>query len=183
MGAFIHKNVIDVQQEQGDGKSGFKIWVSELKRTQQTAACINHEIESWKILNEINAGVCEGMTYQEIGAAYPKIMEERDVDKYNYRYPMGESYYDLVQRLEPVIMELEKRDNVQDLWDLVKKVRAKYVFQGAKPKSPKIAKNHQKLSEFQGFSHFSSIYRGKKSFTPLKGAFFVGFTSGFTILF
>ena len=45
------------------------------------------------------------------------------------------------------------------------------------------AKKSQKLSEFQGFSHFSSIYRGKKSFTPLKGAFFVGFTSGFTILF
>ena len=115
LGAFVHENLIEIDDGQGDKKSGLKIWVSELKRTQQTAGCINHEIESWKILNEINAGVCEGMTYKEIGAAYPKIMKERDQDKYNYRYPMGESYYDLVQRLEPVIMELEKRDNVQNV--------------------------------------------------------------------
>ena len=29
-----------------------------------------------------------------------------------YRYPRGESYEDLVARLEPVIMELERQENV-----------------------------------------------------------------------
>jgi len=43
---------------------------------------------------------------------YPKQFSERDRDKYHYRYPSGESYEDLVARLEPVIMELERQSNV-----------------------------------------------------------------------
>lgn len=63
-------------------------------------------------LNEIDAGVCEGLTYDEIKEKYPIEYEQRRENKYYYRYPMGESYYDLVVRLEPVIMELEVR-NIQ----------------------------------------------------------------------
>ena len=36
----------------------------------------------------------------------------RDDDKYNYRYRGGESYRDVVIRLEPIIMELERSENV-----------------------------------------------------------------------
>ncbi|XP_027563101.1 6-phosphofructo-2-kinase/fructose-2,6-bisphosphatase-like, partial [Neopelma chrysocephalum] len=52
------------------------------------------------------------MTYEEIQERYPKELALRDQDKYRYRYPKGESYEDLVQRLEPVIMELERQENV-----------------------------------------------------------------------
>lgn len=68
--------------------------------------------ENWKALNEIDAGVCESMTYEEIAQKYPKEFAARDGDKYHYRYPQGESYQDLVARLEPVIMELERQENV-----------------------------------------------------------------------
>ena len=34
-----------------------------MKRTVQTASFMNNA-EHWKALNEIDAGVCEGMTYQ-----------------------------------------------------------------------------------------------------------------------
>ena len=44
------------------------------------------------------------MTYEEIQAKYPKEFALRDQDKFHYRYPKGESYEDLVHRLEPVIM-------------------------------------------------------------------------------
>ncbi|XP_023376329.1 6-phosphofructo-2-kinase/fructose-2,6-bisphosphatase 4 [Pteropus vampyrus] len=57
-------------------------------------------------------GVCEEMTYEEIQDHYPLEFALRDQDKYRYRYPKGESYEDLVQRLEPVIMELERQENV-----------------------------------------------------------------------
>lgn len=43
---------------------------------------------------------------------YPEQFEARDKDKFAYRYPRGESYEDLVARLEPVIMELERQGNV-----------------------------------------------------------------------
>jgi len=89
-----------------------KVWTSELKRTAQTAAHIEASKESWKALNEINAGVCETMTYAEIQENFPEEFALRDQDKYFYRYPMGESYHDLVTRLEPVMMELERSENV-----------------------------------------------------------------------
>ncbi|KAG2471470.1 F264 bisphosphatase, partial [Polypterus senegalus] len=57
-------------------------------------------------------GVCEEMSYEEIQEHYPLEFALRDQDKYRYRYPKGESYEDLVQRLEPVIMELERQENV-----------------------------------------------------------------------
>ncbi|XP_059986311.1 6-phosphofructo-2-kinase/fructose-2,6-bisphosphatase 2 isoform X6 [Lagenorhynchus albirostris] len=89
-----------------------KVWTSQLKRTIQTAESLGVTYEQWKILNEIDAGVCEEMTYAEIKERYPDEFALRDEEKYLYRYPGGESYQDLVQRLEPVIMELERQGNV-----------------------------------------------------------------------
>ena len=66
----------------------------------------------WKALNEIDAGMCEGLTYEEIRDRYPHEFAERDKDKLKFRYREGESYQDLVSRLETVIMELERQDNV-----------------------------------------------------------------------
>jgi broad specificity phosphatase PhoE len=89
-----------------------KVWTSHLKRTIQTAAHLNVPVEQWHALNEIDAGECEAMSYEEIQSVYPKEFAYRDQDKFHYRYPRGESYQDLVHRLEPVIMELERQKNV-----------------------------------------------------------------------
>uniref|UniRef100_A0A8C8LMI4 6-phosphofructo-2-kinase domain-containing protein n=1 Tax=Oncorhynchus tshawytscha TaxID=74940 RepID=A0A8C8LMI4_ONCTS len=89
-----------------------KVWTSHMKRTIQTAEGLGVPYEQWKALNEIDAGVCEEMTYEEIQDHYPEEFALRDQNKYRYRYPKGESYEDLVQRLEPVIMELERQENV-----------------------------------------------------------------------
>ncbi|KAG8554502.1 hypothetical protein GDO81_003812 [Engystomops pustulosus] len=89
-----------------------KVWTSHMKRTIQTAEALGVPYEQWKALNEIDAGVCEEMTYEEIQEHFPEEFALRDQDKYRYRYPKGESYEDLVQRLEPVIMELERQENV-----------------------------------------------------------------------
>ncbi|XP_051517202.1 6-phosphofructo-2-kinase/fructose-2,6-bisphosphatase isoform X3 [Myxocyprinus asiaticus] len=89
-----------------------KIWTSHMRRTIQTAEAIGVPYEQWKALNEIDAGVCEELTYEEIQDHFQEEFALRDQDKYRYRYPKGESYEDLVQRLEPVIMELERQENV-----------------------------------------------------------------------
>ena len=60
----------------------------------------------------LDAGVMEGLTYEEISEKFPEEFEARDSNKLIYRYPSGESYQDLVARLEPVMMELERQGNV-----------------------------------------------------------------------
>ncbi|XP_010879889.1 6-phosphofructo-2-kinase/fructose-2,6-bisphosphatase 4b isoform X3 [Esox lucius] len=97
---------------QGQNITDLKVWTSQMKRTIQTAEAIAVPYEQWKALNEIDAGVCEEMMYEEIQGHFPLEFALRDQDKYRYRYPKGESYEDLVQRLEPVIMELERQENV-----------------------------------------------------------------------
>lgn len=52
------------------------------------------------------------MTYENIQRKFPEEFKSRDENKFYYRYPRGESYEDLVARLEPVIMELERQGNV-----------------------------------------------------------------------
>ncbi|OWP04245.1 fructose-2,6-bisphosphatase [Marssonina coronariae] len=90
------------------------VWTSTLKRTIATARHLPREWEQlqWKALDELDSGVCDNMTYAEIKEEYPEDFEARDHDKYNYRYRGGESYRDVVIRLEPIIMELERSENI-----------------------------------------------------------------------
>jgi broad specificity phosphatase PhoE len=48
------------------------------------------------------------MTYDEIRDQLPGEYASRKADKLRYRYPRGESYVDVVNRLEPVILEMER---------------------------------------------------------------------------
>ena len=75
------------------------VWTSQLIRTIQTAAKIQAPKEQWKALNEINAGICEGLTYKQIAEMYPEEFALRDQNKYNYRYPNGEVLNCLVDAL------------------------------------------------------------------------------------
>lgn len=84
-------------------------WTSTLQRTIATAKPLAAESASWRALDEIDAGVCDGLTYQEIREQMPEEFGARANDKFRYRYPRGESYADVIQRLEPVIVELERQ--------------------------------------------------------------------------
>ncbi|KZS99342.1 bifunctional 6-phosphofructo-2-kinase/fructose-2,6-bisphosphate 2-phosphatase [Sistotremastrum niveocremeum HHB9708] len=94
------------------GNAPLTVWTSTLQRTIETAQALPFTKLTWKALDELDAGVCDGMTYEEIEAAYPEDFANRDDDKFNYRYRGGESYRDVVVRLEPVIMELERQENI-----------------------------------------------------------------------
>lgn len=94
------------------GDRTLTVWTSTLKRTIQTARFLPFEKLEWKALDELDSGVCDGLTYAEIEERYPEDFAQRDEDKYNYRYLGGESYRDVVIRLEPIIMELERSENI-----------------------------------------------------------------------
>ena len=60
---------------------------------------------------QIFAGTSRSIKYfslEQISERFPAEFAARDHNKLTYRYPGGESYEDLVARLEPVIMELER---------------------------------------------------------------------------
>lgn len=88
------------------------VWTSTLRRTQETAQFLPYEKKAWKALDELDAGICDGLTYKEIEERYPNDYKARDNDKYQYRYRGGESYADVVNRIEPIIMELERQENI-----------------------------------------------------------------------
>ncbi|MCO4760484.1 MAG: histidine phosphatase family protein [Myxococcales bacterium] len=83
------------------------VFTSTLKRTRQTAGTMR--TVAWRLLNEIDAGICDGMTYDEIRTTFPDEFAARQADKLRYRYPSGESYVDVIGRLEPVLVEIERQ--------------------------------------------------------------------------
>lgn len=88
--------------------SELTIWTSSLRRALQTAAIVGRRSMPWRALDEINAGICDGMTYEQIKAEMPNEFSARSRDKFRYRYPRGESYEDVIARLDTVIIELER---------------------------------------------------------------------------
>ncbi|MFO0758913.1 MAG: 6-phosphofructo-2-kinase/fructose-2,6-bisphosphatase [Byssovorax sp.] len=87
------------------------VWTSTMRRTIQTAQHITRSPRSFRALDEIDAGVCDGMTYEQIETDMPEVHVARTADKFRYRYPRGESYEDIIQRLDPVILQLERQES------------------------------------------------------------------------
>lgn len=85
------------------------VWTSSLRRTRDTAEAMGRRYRSWKPLDEIDAGICDGWTYADVRARMPDDFAARATDKLRYRYPRGESYLDVLQRLDPVLIELERQ--------------------------------------------------------------------------
>jgi len=87
------------------------IWTSTLQRTIQTAMPLERHTHQLKVLDEIDAGICDGMTYEQIAEQMPGEFARRNTDKLRYRYPRGESYEDVIARLDPLILELERQQS------------------------------------------------------------------------
>jgi len=84
-----------------------RIWSSSLRRTQATVVEFSN-VEIYDKLNELNAGICEHMTYKDIDTLYPHISIARKLNKYNFVYPGGESYHHLWKRVSSVLSKLNK---------------------------------------------------------------------------
>lgn len=89
----------------------FSVWTSSLFRSKETATGFDddlYDVKEFKIMDEIDSGICEGLTYNEIEQQLPAEYEARRRNKLYYRYPGGESYLDVVYRLAPVVVEVER---------------------------------------------------------------------------
>jgi 6-phosphofructo-2-kinase len=90
------------------------VWTSTLRRSIQSAEYFNEEddfdVKRMTMLDGLNQGIMDGMTYSEIRDRFPQEYQLRQSNKLAYRYPGigGESYLDIISRLDPVIIELER---------------------------------------------------------------------------
>ena len=94
-----------------------KLISSTLQRAVQTASHSQQYFESWQkipLLNEINAGDMEDLTYTEFKERFPEEYAKRKEDKFSYQYPNGESYKDLIDRTKPVVEFI--RDGGEDVF-------------------------------------------------------------------
>jgi len=81
------------------------IFTSEKRRTIQTAVPIKalqkqSAIIPLKEFDEIDSGICECMSYEEIRDQMPHVFLARKKDKYNYIYPDGEGYASMKHRMD-----------------------------------------------------------------------------------
>lgn len=90
------------------------VWTSMLTRSIETAqhfeADEDYDVKHWEMLNELNAGKFEGMTYEEIARDHSDEYTKRQMDKLHYVYPGlgGEGYLQVISRLRDLVREIER---------------------------------------------------------------------------
>lgn len=100
-------------------EKNFCVWTSMLTRTIQTAehfeADEDYDVKNWEMLNELNSGKFEGLTYEEIAREHADEYTKRQMDKLQYVYPGvgGEGYLQIISRLRDMVREMERiKDHV-----------------------------------------------------------------------
>ncbi|KAI8960625.1 bifunctional 6-phosphofructo-2-kinase/fructose-2,6-bisphosphate 2-phosphatase [Daldinia sp. FL1419] len=95
-------------------EKNFCVWTSMLTRSIQTAeyfeADEDYDVKNWEMLNELNAGKFEGLTYEEIARDHTDEYTKRKKDKLQYVYPGvgGEGYLQVISRLRDMVREIER---------------------------------------------------------------------------
>ncbi|BDB00729.1 alpha-ribazole phosphatase [Clostridium botulinum] len=98
-----------------------KIYISDRKRTKETAERIlerNKFYEKEKNIiykdekiNELDFGIFEGKSYEEIGSLYPKEQEKWEKDWKNFAPPKGESAVVFYNRVENFMKHIQKEED------------------------------------------------------------------------
>ncbi|KAM3139147.1 6-phosphofructo-2-kinase/fructose-2 [Paramecium bursaria] len=85
---------------------------STLRRSIQTAEVIGQRLNIQplytKTLDEIDYGLVDGLTVHELRSKHQREVQERKKNPLDFKYPRGESCRDVINRIEPVIFEIER---------------------------------------------------------------------------
>lgn len=107
-GQHYARSLAELLDRRDPDHDGVVIWTSSLRRAVQTATPLGRTAWPWRALDEIDGGICDSMTHAQIQERLPEEYAARKRDKFTYRYPRGESYQDIILRLDPVVIELER---------------------------------------------------------------------------
>ncbi|QPG76508.1 hypothetical protein FOA43_003897 [Brettanomyces nanus] len=111
-----YKDFVEAGELHTPEEPQFQVLSSTMKRSVQTIKYFpedRYAIKQLRALDELGSGSFDGMTYKEIQDQYPEEFAARLADKMSYRYPGvgGESYLDVINRLKPIINEMERTTN------------------------------------------------------------------------
>lgn len=103
-------------EEHEEHTNSFFVWTSMMRRAVETSTYIDdneYPTKQMKMLDEINVGDIDGLSYPEFEMKYPKEYNKRQKDKLMQRFPGsgGESYMDVSNRLRTVITEVERLED------------------------------------------------------------------------
>jgi alpha-ribazole phosphatase len=95
------------------------VYTSDLTRCTIGAEIIGGELgvtpSVHRELRELNIGVWEGLAWQEIQSQWPDGWKARLADLVNYRVPGGENLLDVEARVMPVINDIVKRHQGEEV--------------------------------------------------------------------
>jgi 6-phosphofructo-2-kinase len=96
-----------------ESSNNFQVWTSTMRRSKQTAqffSTSSYDTKQLSMLDELNAGILDGLTREEVREFYSDWYQKRDQDKHRFRYPgaRGEGYMDVTNRVKSVILEVER---------------------------------------------------------------------------
>lgn len=113
-----------------------KIYTSDLKRAIETAEIVNYkelEISIDEELRELNFGIFEGRSYEELLEKYPEELKKSQKNWENYNYITGESVLELQKRAINFIekkIDLEKDTVLVTHWGVINTILSHYFSNG-----------------------------------------------------
>jgi len=92
-----------------------QIYTSPLKRAYETAKIISEEtnvgLKVIDCIKEINFGIFENMTWEEMQKDYKSETDKWIEQGFEYKFPKGESYSDIIVRISDFIDGIKKTDD------------------------------------------------------------------------
>jgi broad specificity phosphatase PhoE len=81
------------------------VYSSDLVRARETAAAISKDVEVDGRLREIDFGLCEGLTFDEIASRWPDVAESLVSNPTSFAAPGGESFGEFSARVNEFVAD------------------------------------------------------------------------------
>ncbi|CAH0476592.1 unnamed protein product [Peronospora belbahrii] len=113
LGVFVKQRTVVWMENEGitseDSSTECLVMTSTLPRAVQTADFLpSGKRMQMATLNPLDKGECYGMTMDQMKEAMPEAFAAYEKDPWRTRFPGGESYQDLMLRLEPLLIDIEQ---------------------------------------------------------------------------
>jgi len=97
--------------EEHDADFPLRVLASTMRRSTETAKFDTFvtRVEQLSALNPLDKGDFVGMELEELQHAMPNWYDMLEQDPFHTRFPGGECYRDLIERLGPVIIDIEQQ--------------------------------------------------------------------------